>query len=304
LRVARAALLMLLAVLVSASLAAAAQTPGAGQAAPLNATLERGTKDFARNAALGAVLSKRPGTPAELRELQELADGGLRAARELAGKYPQSVEASYLLGSWLIYGYHVVKTRQVTVNATAGATSEVTERVVQGLSDDPQEGLGALQRAEDLDPKRGQYVVDYGTALVDCGRDAEAMSFLKATWSGNGSLTAQEKMQIGLLLSDVSAHRGDLAEAREWVYSALEAVPENRAMAAYLRSLDATLPPMEAEVAAAEAAAKAEAAAAAATGEEGAPSQSPGGTAQVAPEPTQQGPSPPLRSEGSWEVVP
>jgi hypothetical protein len=272
---------MVMAVAVSASLVAAAQTPGAGQAASPTAALERGTQEFARNAALGAALSKRSGTPAELRELQELADGGLRAARELAGKHPQSAKASYLLGSWLIYGYHVVKTRQITVDATAGATSEVTERVVQGLSDDPQEGLGALKRAGELEPKRGQYVVDYGTALVDCGRDAEAMSFLKAAWSGNGSLIAEEKMRVGLLLSDVSAHRGDLAEAREWMYSALEAVPENHAIVAYLRSLDATLPPLEAEVAAAEAAAKAEAAAAAAAGE------------QAAPGPTQQAPPPP-----------
>jgi hypothetical protein len=291
---ARASLFTVFVLAMWASAAAAAQTPATGSATGSKATLEQGTRDFERNAALGAALNKRAGTPAEMRELQTLAERGLKAARESASNNPDSAEASYLLGSWLIYGYRVVRTRQVTVSATSGATSEVAERVVQGMHEDCQEGLDALQRAATLDPKRGQYAVDYGAALLDCGQEREATGFLKTAWADNHNLTAPERMRVGLLLSDISERQGDLAGAREWVYSALGALPENAVVVQYLQSLDAELPKVEAEAAAeaearaAEAAAAAEAGGGAAQGEESAPASTssrkmPGPTAQADP---------------------
>ena len=203
------------------------------------ASLEQGMRDFERNTALGVALTMRPGTPAELKELQGLAERGPRSAEDLAAEYPDSADAHYLLGSWLIYGYRVQETRQITVDPQGGQRAQILPRVVQGMSDDCEAGLAALKRTSVLAPGQGRYLIDYGAALFDCNRPLEAMGYLKAAWVGQRQLTAAEKMEIGVLLSWIYASQGMLREAREWVYSALSVRPENTAAVQCLRELDA-----------------------------------------------------------------
>jgi tetratricopeptide (TPR) repeat protein len=181
----------------------------------------------------------RPGTPGELKELQALADRGLKAAGEAVAKYPSNAEAHYLLGSWLLYAYRVREVRQVAVDAQGSARTEVVPRVVQGLSEDVEPGLAALKRATVLEPGKGRYLVDYGAALFDCDRVPEAMGYLKGVWATQPTLMPGEKMEVGLLLSRVCEAQGRLEEAREWVYSALGVAPQNADAVQRLRQLDA-----------------------------------------------------------------
>ena len=130
------------AVLAVTVLMACACVAWAGEpAAPGPAAIAAGMRDFERNVALGAILETRAGTSAELGELRLLADRGLKAAQDLAAKNPESADAQYLLGSWLLYGYRVVTVDQIAFDATRGARTETVNRIIQGLSDDPQPGL-------------------------------------------------------------------------------------------------------------------------------------------------------------------
>jgi hypothetical protein len=196
-------------------------------------------QQYERNAALGEALSVQPGKPAELQELQALAEDGLKTARELVTKFPESAEASYLLGTWLIYGYRVVEETRTTVDAEGVEHATTMQTVVLGLSDDCDEGLEALKRASVLEPARGKYVVDYCAALFDCGLGPEALDLLKAAWFGQPQLAIAEKTQAGILLSRIYLADLKPQEAREWAYSALAARPENVPAMQRLRQLDA-----------------------------------------------------------------
>ena len=228
------------AVLAVTVLMACACVAWAGEpAAPGPAAMAAGMRDFERNAALGAILETRPGTPAELGELRLLADRGLRAAQDLAAKNPELADAQYLLGSWLLYGYRVVTVDQIAFDATMGARTETVNRIIQGLSDDPQPGLEALKRSTELAPNNGDYLLDYGAALSDWDRMFEAAGILKGIWAGQPPLSQAQKMRAGLLLSGISEAQGDLAAAREWIYSALSLDPAAAEAVEYLRHLDA-----------------------------------------------------------------
>jgi len=212
----------------------------AGEQAALGpAAIAHGMRDFERNAALGAVLETRPGTPVELGELRLLADRGLKAAQELVDKHPDSADAQYLLGSWLLYGYRVVTVEQIAFDPTMGARTETVNRIIQGLADDPQPGLDALKKSTELTPNNGDYLLDYGAALSDWDRTFEAAGILKGIWAGQPPLSQQQKMRAGLLLSGISEAQGDLAGAREWIYSALSLDPSAAEAVECLRHLDA-----------------------------------------------------------------
>jgi hypothetical protein len=213
---------------------------GAGPAGP-SAAVAAEMERYQRNAALGEALSVRPGKPAELHELQALAEEGLTKARELVAKYPESAEASYLLGTWLIYGYRVVEEARTSVDAEGVEHATTVQTVVLGLSDDCDEGLEALKRASVLEPARGKYVVDYCAALFDCGLGPEALDPLKAAWFGQPQLTVAEKMQAGILVSKIYLAEREPKEARDWAYSALAARPENVPALQRLRQLDAAV---------------------------------------------------------------
>ena len=228
------------AVLAVTVLMACACVAWAGElAAPGPASIADGMRDFERNVALGAVLETRAGTPAELGELRLLADRGLKAAQDLAAKNPESADAQYLLGSWLLYGYRVVTVDQIAFDATRGARTETVNRIIQGLSDDPQPGLDALKRSTELAPNNGDHLLDYGAALLDWDRMFEAAGILKGIWAGQPPLSQAQKMRAGILLSGVSEAQGDLAAAREWIYSALSLDPEAAEAVEHLRHLDA-----------------------------------------------------------------
>jgi hypothetical protein len=216
---------------------AVAAAPAAQTAADLSGPM----RDFERNAALGASLAMRGGLPAEFDEVQQLAEQGLAAARQAAAKQPGSAEAQYLLGSWLLYGYHVVEVRRITADPVGGERAEIESKVVLGLSDTPDEGLAALLRAAELAPKNGQYVLDYATALMDCDRVSQALPVLKNAWAGELELELkpEEKMLAGLLISDAYAYEGQLEQAREWVYAALSLDPAVARAIERLRHLDA-----------------------------------------------------------------
>ncbi len=236
------------AALVTMVLAACACAAWAGEPAGQKpASVAEGMRDFERNAALGAVLETRPGTPAELGEAKLLAERGVKAARELAGAQPESADAQYLLGSWLLYGYRVVEVEQISVDAEGGTRTETVSRTVQGMADDPQVGLDALKRATELAPGNGEYLLDYAAALSDYDRPLEARSILKGIWAGQPALSQEQRMRAGFFLSGLSEAEGDLAGAREWIYSALSLDPMAAEGVERLRQLDA------AEVAAAEA---------------------------------------------------
>lgn len=209
------------------------------QAAPGPAAITDSMRDFERNVALGAVLETRAGTPAELGELRLLADRGMKAAQDLAAKDPNSADAQYLLGSWLLYGYRVVTVDQIAFDETRGARTETVNRIIQGLSDDPQPGLAALKKSTELAPNNGDYLLDYGAALSDWDRMFEATGILKGIWAGQPPLSDAQKMRAGILLSGISETQGDLGAAREWIYSALSLDPAAAEAVEHLRNLDA-----------------------------------------------------------------
>jgi len=96
--------LLLVAVLVCAALSASA----AQQASDL----AQNASDFERNTALAAALDMRAGTQAEFDEVRLLGDRGLKAAQAAVAADPESADAQYALGSWLLYGYHVAEVDQ------------------------------------------------------------------------------------------------------------------------------------------------------------------------------------------------
>ena len=273
------ALWTILAVLLALPLAWAAATATAPAPPGPAAALAENERDFERNTALGPALTMRPATPAELQQLQGLAERGLRAAEELVAQYPDNAQAQYLLGSWLLYAYGVKEVRKVVVTGDTAASSTSTE-VVQGLQDDVGPGLAALKRATDLEPENGRYLIDYGAALFDCDRVTEAMAYLKSAWASKPELTPAEKLEIALLLSRLYETQGRMDDAREWVYSGLTANPANAMVVEHLRWLDKALPEAEAEAerAAQEEAARAEMEATAAEEEEAAPEPGEGGS--------------------------
>jgi tetratricopeptide (TPR) repeat protein len=152
---------------------------------------------------------------------------------------PGNAEAQYILGSWLLYGYRVVTTQETTTDA-AGETHTVTARsAVQGLSDDPTEGLVALRKAAELAPANATYALDYAAALLDTGRPEQAIVALAGAWNGKPQFNQQQKARAGLLLSDSYFAEGRTSDAREWLYSALLLNPENAEIVRRLRILDA-----------------------------------------------------------------
>ncbi|MFB3882018.1 MAG: hypothetical protein ACE149_12195 [Armatimonadota bacterium] len=226
-------------------------------AAEQTSALTQSISDFNRNTALGAVLELRPGTTAELDELRVLADRGLKAAQQAAAADPKSADAQYALGSWLLYGYQAVESEETSFDAAGNATTQPITRVVQGLTDDPEEGLGALKSATELAPANGEYLLDYGAALLDYDEPDRAEAVLKGIWAGRPELSVQYKMRAALLLSTIAEGNGDLDGAREWIYSALALDPETAPAVDRLRQLDAevlaaaiaaaTAPPAEEE---------------------------------------------------------
>ena len=220
-------------------LAVLAVTVLPASAAQRTSALDQSTSDFNRNITLGPVLQLRQGTTAELDELRIVADRGMKAAREAVAADPKSADAQYGLGSWLLYGYQVVQVDETTFDAEGNATTEPVIRVVQGLADDPGEGLAALKRASELDPTNGEYVLDYGAALLDYDEPEQAETVLKGIWAGKPDLAVQYKMRAGLLLSTIAEGNGDLDGAREWIYSALSLDPEAAPAVDRLREIDA-----------------------------------------------------------------
>ncbi len=221
--------------LIVCSCAAWAAQPAAPPQAPPPVAMS----DFDRNVALGSILETRPGTQTEIEELRRFADRGLAAARAAVAKSPEAAEAQYTLASWLLYGYRVVSVEQMSYDPQGGARRVVVDRVVQGLTDDSTEGLGALKKATELAPNNTSYLLDYAAGLVDYDRGFEAETILKTIWSAGPPVTLQHKIRAGLLLSTITADDGDLEGAREWVYSALS-LDSNLAEAVdRLRYLDA-----------------------------------------------------------------
>jgi tetratricopeptide (TPR) repeat protein len=200
------------------------------------------TQDFDRNTTLGMQLETRTGSDAEFAEVRKLADQGLKAAREAVAKNPQSAEAQYALGSWLIYGYRAVTTQQTTTDATGEMHTATVRSVVRGLSDNPQDGLDALQKAAELAPNSGQYALDYAAALLDSERPDAAIGVLKTAWADKPELTPAEKMRAGLMLSDAYDSEEKPMDAREWLYSTLLLNPENVEIVRRMRLLDAAMP--------------------------------------------------------------
>jgi hypothetical protein len=194
--------------------------------------------DLERNLALGAVLEMREGTQAELGELRALADQGVAQAGAAVAANPGSADAQYALGSWLLYGYRVVEVDQISFDAQGNAETERVTRVLQGMGDDPEEGLAALNKASELAPANGQYLLDYAAGLMDYDRVDQAEGMLKAAWAGQPDLPVALKMRAGILLSGVAEANGDLDGAREWIYSALSLDPLAAPAVYRLRELD------------------------------------------------------------------
>lgn len=230
---------------------------------------EQGEADFEQNVALGAALTMRAGLPGEMEGLSQLSARGLKAARDAVAAQPEAAEAHYLLGSWLLYGYWVVQMQRITIDSQGGTVTETVPGVVQGSADSAEEGLESLRRATELAPSNGRYLLDYAVALADYARPTEAMLVLKAVWAGQPELTPENRMEAGLILSDIYAAEGRLAEGREWVYDALSVKLENAGAVHRLRRLDSAQAEEAAEAAAlAEQAAALQAAEAAAQAEE------------------------------------
>jgi hypothetical protein len=195
--------------------------------------------DFEQNTALGTALSIRDGTPEEFAQVRALADRGLKRARNAVEQSPDSAAAHYWLGSWLLYGYGVVEVDRVTFDPESGGRTETITQVVQGLTGQSEDGLDALKRTTELAPENGRYLLDYAMALGDYGRLVDARALLRAAWFGRPALSGEEKMEAGLLLSDAAVADGNLAAAREWVYSALALDPATAQGVERLRYLDA-----------------------------------------------------------------
>jgi len=212
-----------------------AQTPA--PASPF----EQGMADFDRNTTLGAMLEARPATDAELGELRVLSDRGLKQARALVQQDPNSADAQYLLGSWLIYGYRVVPVDEITFDGSGASGTRTTNRIILGLKDDPAEGLAALKKATALAPNNGDYLLDYAAALGDTGRIDEARGVLKGVWAGTPQLSIPQTMRAGFLLANAADAQGDLSAAREWVYSALALDADTAMGVELLRDLDAAV---------------------------------------------------------------
>jgi hypothetical protein len=168
-----------------------------------------------------------------------LADRGVKQAREAVAAHPDSADARYALGSWLLYGYRVADVDQISFDAQGNAQTERVMRVVQGMSDDPQEGLDALKQASELAPTNGQYLLDYAAALVDYDRADQAEGILKGVWAGQPDLPVESRMRAGVLLSSLAEADGDLNGAREWIYSALSLDPLAAPAVERLREIDA-----------------------------------------------------------------
>ncbi|MGD0114056.1 MAG: hypothetical protein ABSD48_19540 [Armatimonadota bacterium] len=196
-------------------------------------------QQFEKNTALGADLEGRVGTDEEYSQVQTLADSGLAAARNLVAANPQSAEAQYMLGSWLIYGYRVVTTQETTTDAAGEAHASKFRKVVQGLSDDSTEGLNALKKAMELAPGNAAYALDYTAALLDMGQPEQMIVVLEGAWNGNPPLDQQQQARAGLLLADAYFAQGRISDAREWLYSTLLLNPENADIVRRLRTLDA-----------------------------------------------------------------
>jgi len=218
------ALVMLAVCTVALPLAAGgAQTPAAQPAAPTPAVSSEWQQKLERNATLGSALSQRSGTEAELDELAALAAEGLKAAREEVAAHPDSAEAHYRLGSWLVYGYRVVRVQATTYDPVGGEQTATSRQVRPGLADEPEEGLTALKQASLLAPERADYLIDYGAALLDAGQPDQGAIILKSAWAGKLTLDADQRQRVGMLLSDIWVAQGNPAEAREWAYRALAA---------------------------------------------------------------------------------
>ena len=217
-------------------------------------SLDEGLRLFDRQVSLGAALSVREPKAEELAELQKMGDSGLAYAREWVAEEPNSADAHYLLGSWLLYGYRSALVRTITADATGAPRSETVPKVVQGLADSPDEGLQALSRAHELAPANGRYLLDYAAALADYDRPLQAAGLLKSAWAGQPPLSPEERVRAALLLSDITAAQGDLPGARMWVYNALNQIPGADTAVQRLRWLDAA----QAEAAALQAAAAAQ----------------------------------------------
>ena len=226
----RACLFLLLATMVCVAMPAMAAGQGPAAAPSMS--------DLERSMALGAVLEMREGTQAELGELRALADRGVKQARAAVAANPDSAEAQYALGSWLLYGYRVVEVDQISFDAQGNAETERVTRVLQGMGDDPEEGLAALNKASELAPANGQYLLDYAGGLMDYDRVDQAEGILKAAWAGQPDLPVALKMRAGILLSGVAEANGDLDGAREWIYSALSLDPLAAPAVYRLRELD------------------------------------------------------------------
>jgi hypothetical protein len=226
----RACLFVLLVMTACAGLPAMAA--GQGTAAAQTMT------DLDRNMALGAALDMRDGTEAELGELRALAERGVKQARAAIAANPDSADAQYALGSWLLYGYRVVEVDQISFDAQGNAETERVTRSLQGMGDDPEEGLAALNRASELAPANGQYLLDYAATLIDYDRADQAEGILKGTWAGQPDLPVALKMRAAILLSGIAEANDDLDGAREWIYSALSLDPIAAPAVDRLRELD------------------------------------------------------------------
>jgi hypothetical protein len=213
-------------------------SPRAAAPAKALTEYEAGLKDLDRNVALGQALTKREGSADELAMVQKLAERGEASARQLVERDPKSAPSQYLLGSWLLYGYHVAQIEQVETDASGEERHLKVKAVVQGLGDSPMEGLEALRTAQELDPKNASYLMDYSEALLDWGQPTEAMSVLKQVWAADLTLTATQKVRVALLMSDIHAERGELPDARKWLYRALSELPQNAPIVQRLQELD------------------------------------------------------------------